>query len=43
MQSSASPSQACLRYWVLALKPELWEGAVEKETMDVLRQYSLRF
>lgn len=42
MKSSASPSQACLRYWILAVKPELWEGAVEKETMEVLRRYPLR-
>lgn len=43
MQSSASPSQACLRYWILAVKPQLWEGAVEEATMSVLRGYPFRF
>lgn len=43
MQSSASPSQACLRYWILAVKPQLWDGAVEEATMSVLREYSLAF
>ncbi len=38
MQSSAAPSQACLAYWILALKPEVWEGPVEKATMDALRE-----
>ena len=43
MPSSASPSQACLRYWILAVKPELWEGAVEEATMNALRGYPFRF
>lgn len=38
MHSTASPSQACLRYWILAVKPELWEG-VEEETVATLRRH----
>ena len=43
MRSSASPSQACLRYWTLAIKPELWEGEVELATMKTLSRYPFRF
>lgn len=42
-QSPATPSQACLRYWILAVKPELWDGEVETTTMSILRTYPFQF
>ena len=35
----ATDAQAALRYWVLAVKPELWDDSVEMATISSLRSY----
>ncbi|PRP96408.1 hypothetical protein [Enhygromyxa salina] len=39
-QGIATDSQSALRYWVLAVKPEIWTGAVETATIKSLRSHS---
>lgn len=41
--SFATPSQACLRYWMLSIKAELWTDELETSTMDILRPYPFEF
>lgn len=42
-RSATTPSQMCLRYWILAVRPELWDHEVEEATMDVLRKCPFQF
>jgi len=43
MLEAPKPSQACLRYWTLGVKPQLWDAQVEQETMDILKEYPFQF
>ncbi|MGB1016726.1 MAG: hypothetical protein ACPG4T_21485 [Nannocystaceae bacterium] len=43
MSQEGTPSQVCLRYWTLGLKPELWDRFVEEETMAILSRYPFEF
>lgn len=35
----AEPAQRCLAYWTLALRADLWNEQLERETLAVLRAY----
>ncbi len=39
MLSSQRPSQACLRYWILGVKTDLWTEQVKNETTSILSAY----
>jgi hypothetical protein len=39
MLGDAGPAQLCLRYWTLAVRPELWDEPTERATLAVLRSY----
>lgn len=43
MAGDARPAQACLRYWTIGVKPELWTDALEQETMLILAPYPFKF
>jgi hypothetical protein len=43
MTATAQPAQACLRYWTIGVKPELWTDALEQQTMLVLARYPFKF
>jgi hypothetical protein len=41
MLDSKIPSQVCLRFWTLALRPELWSADLERETQEILSEHGL--
>jgi RimJ/RimL family protein N-acetyltransferase len=43
MLGKCAPSRACLRYWTLGVKPELWQADVEAATRRVLSGYPFQF
>lgn len=43
LTGAALPAQACLRYWTIGVKPELWTAALEEQTTVVLAPYPFKF
>lgn len=43
MAESASPSQACLRYWTLGVKPELWTDELSTEAEKLKQEFGFGF
>lgn len=41
MLGECSPSQACFRYWVIGVRPDLWSDDLEANTMEILSRFSL--
>jgi hypothetical protein len=39
MTVRGSPSQVCLRYWTIGIKPTLWGEELERETRATLKDY----
>ncbi|WP_437537461.1 hypothetical protein WME79_18335 [Sorangium sp. So ce726] len=43
MLAVPSAAQACFRYWTLGVKPALWSGRVEAETLSALDGHPFQF